>query len=137
MRSTKALSACARTARGALWCVFGCGGDRDAGKRPLMGAIADELADRRHRHRRQSALARTRRAIVATILAAAITANAPHVVEHDRGAAIRLALARAGAGDVVLIAGKGHEDYQIYGGERRAFSDQTRGARSAARRLAA
>ncbi len=52
----KALGGLREHCRGALWCVFGCGGDRDPGKRPMMGAVADELADRDHRHRRQSPL---------------------------------------------------------------------------------
>jgi UDP-N-acetylmuramoyl-L-alanyl-D-glutamate--2,6-diaminopimelate ligase len=53
-----------------------------------------------------------------------IPAGHPYRIEHDRGRAIREAVIDAGAGDVVLVAGKGHEDYQIYGDERRAFSDQ-------------
>jgi UDP-N-acetylmuramoyl-L-alanyl-D-glutamate--2,6-diaminopimelate ligase len=62
--------------------------------------------------------------IVADILAGMSTAT-PHVVEHDRALAIRLALERSGADDVVLIAGKGHEGYQVIGAERREFQDQT------------
>ena len=111
--------------------VFGCGGDRDAGKRPLMGAIAAELADDvivTDDNPRSEDPAR----IVADILAGMRTAT-PHVVEHDRALAIRLALERAGADDVVLIAGKGHEDYQIVGSERREFSDQTVVSRELAR----
>jgi len=102
--------------------VFGCGGDRDAGKRPLMGAVAAELADDiivTDDNPRSEDPAR----IVADIIAG-ISARTPLVVEHDRALAIRLALQRSTADDVVLIAGKGHEDYQIVGGVRRAFRDQ-------------
>ena len=118
-----ALTAARLHCRGALRVVFGCGGDRDAGKRPLMGRIAAELADDvivTDDNPRSEDPAR----IVADILAGMSTAT-PHVVEHDRALAIRLALERSGADDVVLIAGKGHEDYQIVGAERRAFQDQT------------
>jgi UDP-N-acetylmuramoyl-L-alanyl-D-glutamate--2,6-diaminopimelate ligase len=118
-----ALKAARLHCRGALRVVFGCGGDRDAGKRPLMGRIAAELADDvivTDDNPRSEDPAR----IVADILAGMSTAT-PHVVEHDRALAIRLALERSGADDVVLIAGKGHEGYQIIGAERREFQDQT------------
>ena len=117
-----ALRAARLHCRGQLRVVFGCGGDRDAGKRPLMGRVAAELADdivltddnpRGEDPRR----------IVADIVAG-ITPGAPLVIEHDRALAIRMALQRSAPDDVVLIAGKGHEDYQIRGSERRAFRDQ-------------
>ena len=117
----KALSALREHCRGELWCVFGCGGDRDSGKRPLMGAAADELADRiivTDDNPRSEDPA----AIVRGILAG-IQAHAARVI-HDRALAIATALGEALARDVVLIAGKGHEDYQVYGAERRAFSDR-------------
>ncbi|MGO9804029.1 MAG: UDP-N-acetylmuramoyl-L-alanyl-D-glutamate--2,6-diaminopimelate ligase [Steroidobacteraceae bacterium] len=107
---------------GKLRVVFGCGGDRDAGKRPLMGRIAAELADDlivTDDNPRSEDPAR----IVADIVAG-IGALVPLVVEHDRALAIRLGLARSVPDDVVLIAGKGHEDYQIVGGVRRPFRDQ-------------
>jgi UDP-N-acetylmuramoyl-L-alanyl-D-glutamate--2,6-diaminopimelate ligase len=105
-----------------LWCVFGCGGDRDAGKRPLMGAVAECGADRvivtddnpRTEDPDQ---------IVSAILAGMRQPQAAAVI-RDREAAIAEALAAATAGDIVLIAGKGHEDYQIIGAERRPFSDR-------------
>ncbi len=112
----------ARIAADSCGCVFGCGGDRDPGKRPLMGRLAAELADDlivTDDNPRSEDPAR----IVADILAG-ISRNVPLVVEHDRELAIRLSLARSSADDVVLIAGKGHEDYQILGNERRPFSDQ-------------
>lgn len=118
----KALRAARAHCLGALRVVFGCGGDRDAGKRPLMGAIAAELADdivlTDDNPRTEDPAA-----IVADIVAG-VAARAPLVVEHDRALAIRLALQRSSAEDVVLIAGKGHEDYQITGATRRPFRDQ-------------
>jgi UDP-N-acetylmuramoyl-L-alanyl-D-glutamate--2,6-diaminopimelate ligase len=117
----KALSAAREHCQGALWCVFGCGGERDPGKRPLMGAIADELADQiivtDDNPRSENPQAITQ-AIVA-----GIKSRKPRVI-HDRGEAIGTALKEARPADLVLIAGKGHEDYQIYGDTRRAFSDR-------------
>ena len=119
---SKALTAARLHCRGQLRVVFGCGGDRDAGKRPLMGRIAAELADElivTDDNPRTEDPAR----IVADIVAG-IGGAAPLVVEHDRGLAIRMALERSVPDDVVLVAGKGHEDYQIYGTVRRPFVDQ-------------
>ncbi len=111
---------------GQLWCVFGCGGDRDRGKRPLMGAAAAKFADRLivtdDNPRGESP-----QAIVAEILAGIphLTPHAsPLTVEHDRAAAITAAVRGAAREDVVVVAGKGHEDYQIYGSDRRDFSDR-------------
>jgi UDP-N-acetylmuramoyl-L-alanyl-D-glutamate--2,6-diaminopimelate ligase len=118
----KALQGARLHCRGRLRVVFGCGGDRDAGKRPLMGAIATELADEvivTDDNPRTEDPAR----IVADILDG-VTDKATLEVEHDRARAIALALRRSSPEDVVLIAGKGHEDYQIHGELRRAFSDQ-------------
>jgi UDP-N-acetylmuramoyl-L-alanyl-D-glutamate--2,6-diaminopimelate ligase len=122
----KALQALREHCRGALWCVFGCGGDRDPGKRPLMGAVADDLADRiivtddnpRSENPRSITLGIT----------AGIKSQAARVI-NDRSEAIATALTEAAAGDMVLIAGKGHEDYQIYGDVRRSFSDRTEALR--------
>jgi UDP-N-acetylmuramoyl-L-alanyl-D-glutamate--2,6-diaminopimelate ligase len=118
----KALQAARAHCAGRLSLVFGCGGDRDAGKRPLMGEIAAELADdiviTDDNPRTESPRA------IAQGIAAGIPAGRPFRVEHDRGRAIREALLGAAPGDVVIVAGKGHEDYQIVGTERRAFSDQ-------------
>jgi UDP-N-acetylmuramoyl-L-alanyl-D-glutamate--2,6-diaminopimelate ligase len=118
----KALRAARRHCRGQLRVVFGCGGDRDPGKRPMMGEIAAELADESvvtDDNPRSEPPER----IVQHILTG-IRGGAAVSVEHDRARAIRATLARSGAEDVVLIAGKGHEEYQIYGSERRPFSDQ-------------
>ncbi|MHB8474951.1 MAG: UDP-N-acetylmuramoyl-L-alanyl-D-glutamate--2,6-diaminopimelate ligase [Steroidobacteraceae bacterium] len=117
----KALSALREHCTGALWCVFGCGGDRDPGKRPLMGGIADELADQiivtddNPRSENPETITRA--------ISGGIKAHAARII-HDRGEAIGTALKEAGARDIVLIAGKGHEDYQIYGATRRSFSDR-------------
>ena len=107
---------------GRLWCVFGCGGDRDAGKRPLMGAVAERLADRVIVTDDNPRTEQPDR-IVADILAG-MRQPATATVVRDRRAAILHALAGAEAGDIVLIAGKGHEDYQIIGVERFPFSDR-------------
>ncbi|HWX36162.1 MAG TPA: UDP-N-acetylmuramoyl-L-alanyl-D-glutamate--2,6-diaminopimelate ligase [Steroidobacteraceae bacterium] len=117
----KALTALREHCKGALWCVFGCGGDRDPGKREYMGAIADELADQiivtDDNPRSENPQAITHAII------GGIKTRAARVI-HDRGEAIATALKEARAGDIVLIAGKGHEDYQIYGDTRRSFSDR-------------
>jgi UDP-N-acetylmuramoyl-L-alanyl-D-glutamate--2,6-diaminopimelate ligase len=110
------------TARGGrLHCVFGCGGDRDATKRPLMGAIAARLADNvivtSDNPRNEDP-----QAIVEQIAAGA-AGGAPVRSIVDRRAAIAEVLREAGPGDVVLVAGKGHEDYQEIGGKRLPFSD--------------
>jgi UDP-N-acetylmuramoyl-L-alanyl-D-glutamate--2,6-diaminopimelate ligase len=118
----KVLDAARAHARGRVFCVFGCGGDRDPGKRPLMGAIAEGHADvvvvTDDNPRTENS-----GAIIAQILAGLRDAAAAHVVP-DRAEAIHFALAEADAGDVVVVAGKGHEDYQLVGGETRPFSDR-------------
>jgi UDP-N-acetylmuramoyl-L-alanyl-D-glutamate--2,6-diaminopimelate ligase len=118
-----ALRAARQHSRGKLRVVFGCGGDRDAGKRPLMGKIAAELADELI-VTDDNPRSEDPRRIVADIVAGT-GRRAPLVIEHDRALAIHLALERSGPGDVVLIAGKGHEDHQIVGSERRPFRDQS------------
>ncbi len=104
-------------ARGRVIVVFGCGGDRDRGKRPLMGRVATTLADltvvTSDNPRSEDPLA-----IVAEIEAGARGGRGRYLVEPDRREAIRLALTEAGAGDVVVIAGKGHETGQEFAGGR-------------------
>lgn len=101
-----------------LLVVFGCGGDRDPGKRPLMGAIAARLAER------VIVTDDNPRSEPPPAIRAAVLAAAPGAVEiGDRRAAIRAAIAEAQAGDVVLIAGKGHERGQTVGTETRPFED--------------
>jgi UDP-N-acetylmuramoyl-L-alanyl-D-glutamate--2,6-diaminopimelate ligase len=118
----KALAAARAHCRGRLTAVFGCGGDRDRGKRPQMGRIAGELADR------VLVTDDNPRSEAPELIAAEVLAGVPPGalarVVHDRGAAIRAALDEAGDGDVVLIAGKGHEDYQLVGDRRLSFSDR-------------
>jgi UDP-N-acetylmuramoyl-L-alanyl-D-glutamate--2,6-diaminopimelate ligase len=120
----RAIEASRALTRGRVIVVFGCGGDRDKGKRPQMGRIAATLADRvvvtndNPRSEDPHAIAQ---AIVQGVHEAG---NRRYRVELDRAAAIRLALADARAGDVVLIAGKGHEPYQEIAGKRLPFSDQ-------------
>jgi len=117
----KALSAARAHCEGRLGVVFGCGGDRDAGKRPLMGAIAAELADTvmlTDDNPRSEPSGH-----IISGIASGIPAGVPYGVEPDRAAAIRGMLLDAAPRDVVVIAGKGHEDYQIVGAERRHFSD--------------
>jgi UDP-N-acetylmuramoyl-L-alanyl-D-glutamate--2,6-diaminopimelate ligase len=116
----KALRALRAHCTGRLWCVFGCGGDRDIGKRAQMGRIAATLADAvivTDDNPRSEDPA----AIVRDILKG--LAGHQAVVLHDRTAAIAQAIIRAAPGDAVLVAGKGHEAFQIVGTERRPFSD--------------
>ena len=135
-KALRALRPLAQERGGQLWCVFGCGGDRDAGKRPLMGAVAQQQADRvlvtsDNPRSEDPAL------IIHQILQGTI-AGASVLPEPDRAAAIAAAIGQAEALDVVLIAGKGHEDTQETAGVRLPFSDmahaqaalQARGART-------
>lgn len=106
---------------GRLWCVFGCGGNRDAGKRPMMGAIAARLADQvvlTSDNPRDEAPG----FILSQILAGIAGHDEVDVVE-DRREAIAHAIGAAAPADVVLLAGKGHEDTQEIAGVKRAFSD--------------
>ncbi len=122
MEHTKSSTGAARgTPRGArLICVFGCGGERDRGKRPLMGTIAARFADHvivtSDNPRREDPAA-----IIADVVRGAGTAKT--TIEPDRARAVLLAVDMARRGDVVLVAGKGHERYQDIGGIKRPFSD--------------
>ncbi len=117
------LSALRAVTKGKLIVVFGCGGDRDRTKRPRMAKVASALADRvivtSDNPRTEDP-----RAIIQEILTGFDSAGREKVqVESDRRVAIALALTQAQAGDVVLLAGKGHEDYQIIGREKHHFDD--------------
>lgn len=118
----KALQATRKHCSGKLFCVFGCGGDRDATKRPVMGAIAERLADvvivTDDNPRTEDG-----DAIVANIVAG-LKHQEQATIERDRARAIERAIRAGQAGDAVLVAGKGHEDYQIVGLEKRYFSDR-------------
>jgi UDP-N-acetylmuramoyl-L-alanyl-D-glutamate--2,6-diaminopimelate ligase len=114
--------------------VFGCGGDRDRGKRAVMGRIAAELSDRTV-VTSDNPRSEEPQAIIDEIVAGyrEIDPELRHcIVEVDRARAIRLAVAEASAGDMVLIAGKGHESYQLIAGERLDFDDRAH-ARAALR----
>ena len=124
----EALRGTVRTRGGRLVCVFGCGGDRDPGKRPMMGEVARELADRvvvTSDNPRTEDPAQ----IIDEIMAGAGT-TAESIV--DRAQAIRMAVGEAGPDDVIVLAGKGHEPYQEIHGTRLPFSDLEH-ARSALR----
>ena len=103
--------------------VFGCGGDRDRGKRSLMGKVAAGLADLAV-VTSDNPRSEGPEAIIRDILPGMVGGKAQYLIEPDRAEAIRLALREAEAGDVVLIAGKGHEEYQIIGTKRHYFDDR-------------
>lgn len=107
---------------GKIYCVFGCGGDRDRGKRPQMAAAAAALADvlilTDDNPRTESP-----QAIIADMLEGLPQGQARNII-HERGLAIDQALKQAGENDLVLVAGKGHETYQQIGHEKRPFSDR-------------
>lgn len=104
-----------------LWCVFGCGGNRDKGKRPLMGAIAEAKADyvvlTNDNPRNETP------EIILEEIKSGIASIDNVTIEQDRKAAIQFAIKKAKAGDIVLIAGKGHENYQLIGDKKYPFND--------------
>ncbi len=115
----KTLLALRPLTHGRLTCVFGAGGGRDRGKRPLMGSVAEALADRVI-----VTSDNPRGEEPAVIIADILAGMAPgQTALSDRAEAIRMAIAEADTHDVVLIAGKGHEDYQEVHGVRQPFSD--------------
>ncbi len=125
-----ALRPVAQARGGRLWCVFGCGGNRDASKRPLMGAAAQQGADA-VLVTSDNPRGEAPQAIIGQIL----QGMAPGArAEPDRAAAIAQAVAGADAADVVLIAGKGHEDYQEVQGVRHPFSDMAQARQALAAR---
>lgn len=115
----KALLALREQTKVNLICVFGCGGDRDKGKRPLMAEVASRLADKVI-VTSDNPRSEDPDAIIAEVVAGL---HGPAQVEPDREKAIIQAIRSAQAGDVVLIAGKGHEDYQEISGIRHPFND--------------
>ncbi len=117
------LSAVRRHCQGQLWCVFGCGGDRDRGKRPQMGAVAAANADRvvvTDDNPRTEDPAH----IVQDILAGIPRNDEQVSVIAGRRQAVEHSIAAAKANDVVVLAGKGHEDYQVIGHERVAYNER-------------
>jgi UDP-N-acetylmuramoyl-L-alanyl-D-glutamate--2,6-diaminopimelate ligase len=124
-----ALKDVARASNGRLIVVFGCGGDRDRGKRPLMGAVAS-----RHAESIVVTSDNPRGEDPASIIAeVAVAVSIPHEEIEDRRAAISQAIASASARDVVLLAGKGHETYQEVAGRRVPFSDALEAERALSR----
>lgn len=118
----KALQALRIHCQGQLWCIFGCGGDRDAGKRPMMTASALNYADKlviTDDNPRSEDPSK----IVQDMLSQVENPNEIQVI-HDRYQACEYALSHANSNDVILIAGKGHEDYQIIGEKRLDYSDR-------------
>ncbi|MBY5923204.1 UDP-N-acetylmuramoyl-L-alanyl-D-glutamate--2,6-diaminopimelate ligase [Ferrimonas balearica] len=117
---SQALAALRPHCQGALWCVFGCGGERDSGKRPLMAQAAEQGADHliiTADNPRSEQFAH----IVAQMEAGL---NGQAEVIEDRASAVSRAFAEAQPGDMILLAGKGHEDYQIIGGERLDYNER-------------
>lgn len=118
----KALSALQVHCQGKLWCIFGCGGDRDAGKRPMMAEIAERLSDEvifTDDNPRTEDPAQ----IVEDMFSGVRNKDAVRV-EHNRFKACQLALSEAQPNDIILLAGKGHEDYQVLATETIHYSDR-------------
>ena len=133
------LTALRRLCAGRIICVFGCGGDRDRGKRPIMGEIAGRLADipvltsdNPRSEDPMAIIAEVEKGLTAAGRArisnekniADASTRGGYIVEPDRRTAIGIALRIATAGDAVLIAGKGHEDYQLVAGRVLPFDDR-------------
>jgi UDP-N-acetylmuramoyl-L-alanyl-D-glutamate--2,6-diaminopimelate ligase len=114
-----------------LTCLFGCGGERDRGKRPQMGRLAARLADRVILTSDNPRGENPQR-IIADILGGIGGGSDELAIIPDRRSAVRYAIASARRGDVVLLAGKGHEAYQVTGGVRRPFSDLAEARRALA-----
>ncbi|MBX3127506.1 MAG: UDP-N-acetylmuramoyl-L-alanyl-D-glutamate--2,6-diaminopimelate ligase [Polyangiaceae bacterium] len=131
----RALGAVRDLSTGTLWCVFGCGGDRDPSKRPKMGDAVGRGADRAI-VTNDNPRSEAPQAIADAILVGLTSHRKPLEVILDRERAIEHAVCNAAPGDVVLVAGKGHETLQIIGDERREFDDRVSARRALARRRA-
>lgn len=118
----KALQALRVHCEGKLWVVVGCGGDRDKGKRPMMAAIAEQLADQvilsDDNPRSEDP------ALIIDDMLAGMQQPQQAKIEHSRYQAANYAVKHAGAQDIILLAGKGHEDYQVVGRESIHYSDR-------------
>ena len=122
-RVLRTLRPLAQASQGKLWCVFGCGGNRDAGKRSIMGAVAQRLADRvivtSDNPRQEDPV------VIISEIIAGISGDAHNVqITQDRAQAILETVFAAETNDVILIAGKGHETYQEVQGVRHHFDDR-------------
>ena len=120
----RALVSLSELCRGKLWVVFGCGGDRDRGKRPLMGAVAERFADRVIVTDDNPRTENPATIVAQIVKGMEAGATAKVTVRHDRRRAIETAIAGAAAGDIVLVAGKGHETTQTIGGRVRELNDR-------------
>ncbi|MBT9466562.1 UDP-N-acetylmuramoyl-L-alanyl-D-glutamate--2,6-diaminopimelate ligase [Hydrogenophaga sp.] len=133
-KALQALQPLAAQRGGALWVVVGCGGDRDAGKRPIMAAVAEREAAHAvltsDNPRSEDPIR------ILGQMVAGLAHPGAALVEPDRAGAIAMAVARAQAADVVLIAGKGHEDYQEVMGVKKPFSDLVHARQALADRAA-
>lgn len=118
----KALSALRVHCEGQLWVICGCGGDRDSGKRPMMAAVAEQLADKvilsDDNPRSEDP------ALIVQDMLAGMQQPSAAAVEHDRFQAVRFAVENAGEQDIILLAGKGHEEYQVLRNETVHYSDR-------------
>lgn len=123
----KVLMAARRHCYGKLWCVFGCGGERDKGKRPLMGAIAEEYADRVI-ITDDNPRAEAEKDIINDIKSGFRAVGRAQTI-FGRAEAVTRAIIQAAPADLVLVAGKGHEDFQIIDQKRLEYSDRTTVAR--------
>ena len=130
----KVLKSLRPTVTGRLICVFGCGGDRDRLKRPLMGKIAAEQSDfvivTSDNPRTENPMA------IIDGIVAGIPKSFDYVVEADRSKAIEIAILKANPEDVIMVVGKGHEDYQILGTEKIHFDDREQCKNSLNKKLA-
>lgn len=118
----KALAALRVHCSGKLWAIFGCGGDRDTGKRPMMAVTAEQFADKiiisDDNPRSEDP------ALIVKDMLAGLSEPESAFVEHDRYQAVKFALEQAGSNDIILLAGKGHEDYQVLKDETIHYSDR-------------
>ncbi|MCW8107061.1 UDP-N-acetylmuramoyl-L-alanyl-D-glutamate--2,6-diaminopimelate ligase [Alteromonas ponticola] len=118
----KVLTSAKQHAQGIIWCVFGCGGDRDKGKRPLMGKVAELHADRIVITTDNSRSEKP--ADIAQDIKQGLQKPENAVFEADREKAIRFCLQNSKPGDLIVVAGKGHEDYQIIGDNRTDYNER-------------
>ena len=118
----KVLDSARAHATGKVWCVFGCGGDRDKGKRPLMGSAAQRGTDwaviTTDNSRSEAPES------IANDIVAGFNDTTNVLIEPQREAAIRLCLDKAEANDIIIVAGKGHEDYQIIGSQKTNYNER-------------
>ena len=117
-----ALEAAREHVTGKLWCVFGCGGDRDRGKRSMMAAIAEQLAD--HVMLTDDNPRSEDAGQIIKDIQTGFTHSGQVPVIHDRATAIKTVFEQASVDDLILVAGKGHEDYQLMGDQRLPYSDR-------------